>query len=331
MQILNLCGKINTTVISKTLGICVSNIPNNLKQYIKEAIDIEIGFAEYRKTDKHIDLIFNKFLSAKENKFTYQQKLDALVNKMICIRSFKFKQSYLYKKNKFCNPIDQIEYGDKFLKFISFLISHSSENFYQPFKIYDDHFFYDDNLIHILDGLRATQNYSIKNKTLKRCIEDLQYIGSLVDNFIQNEYDFKKLDYIINCLSYVKDEDYGLKHYVNSVNILVMLLVKPNNKGEISELDQKLLNFIDGTENKDMICYIRKIRNKIAHGDFQKVSEYLEEYANIGMKNFYFDYCEYDRESWIISNLCIKTDKLLAKVIWLMLNDKNKLLQIQNT
>ena len=331
MQIINLCGKIKRTIISESLGLCVSNIPKNSINYIKDAINLEMGFANYRKTDKHIDLVFKKYLSPKENAASYDNKIDYLINKMICIRPFRFKQSYLYKKNRFCNPIDQIEYGDKFLKFINFMIAYSSEKIYNPYKIYDDHFFYDDKLIHIIDNLRPTQTYSTKGKNINKCIEDLQNIGKLIDGFIQNEYDFKKLDYIINNLSYIHGEEYGLKHFVNSVNILAMLLVKPNDKGNLKDLDTKLLNFIDDSINKNMIGYIRKIRNKITHGDFQKVSILLEEYAKIDMKNFNYDYFEFDRESWIISNLCIKTDKLLSKVLWLMLNDKNKLSKMQQT
>lgn len=48
------------------------------------------------------------------------------------------------------------------------------------------------------------------------------------------------------------------------------------------------------------------------------------------MKEFDFDYWEKDRKSWIISHLCIRTDKILSKVLLLMLSDKKQLSEIQN-
>lgn len=137
------------------------------------------------------------------------------------------------------------------------------------------------------------------------------------------------MDYIINCLSYIHENEYDIKHFINSVNILVMLLINPNNKG-IEDLDSKLLKFVDEDTSKEIGYYIRQIRNKIAHGDFKKVSEFLKKYAKNNMKDFIFDCSERDRETWIISNLCIKTDRILSKVLWLMLEDNNQLLQIQN-
>ena len=68
---------------------------------------------------------------------------------------------------------------------------------------------------------------------------------------------------------------------------------------------------------------------KKQHGNFKKLSELLEEYAKNNMKDFVFDYSEFDRETWIISNLCVKTDRILSRVLWLMLKDNNQLLQIQ--
>lgn len=338
MQVLNICGKIKRTVISKKLGLCISNIPKAYKDCIKEAIQIELKTAESRGVSKDLDSIYDFYLSSKKSGLncSIEQKIDRLIDKMICVMPYNYRSSMLFTKNKFCDPIDQIEYGDKFLKFISFLISHRNENlFYRPFKIYDTHFIYDDQLIHILDYLRGSMKNINKSKDVNDCVQDLVSIGKLVDEFIDDQYSFKKLDYIISSLSYVHSEEYEIRHFFNSVSLLIMLLVKPNDKGKIEELDFKLPKFMLDEEldlelKKNLSITIRKIRNKIAHGDFKSLESLLEQYSQEFMKGFYFDYSEYDRDLWIISNLCIKVDRCLANVLWLMLTNNQLLLEIQN-
>lgn len=276
MQVLNIYGKIKNLTLSKSLGLCISNIPKSLKHRVIDAIKIEISFANFRHFDKDIDSVFKKCLSKKQNNENIDKKIEYLVDNMICIRSHDNGESYVHKKNVICNPIDQIEFGDKFLKFIGFWISLSHTGHYLPFKIYDDHLFYDNELIHIIDYFRSSV-YLLKDGNNQKYIDDLLDIGKLIDHYIENEYDFEKLDYIINSLSYIHSEDYDLKHFMNSVNILVMLLVRPNNTGGLEDLDEKLQLFIDKPNEKLCVNYIRKIRNKVAHGNFKEVNKLLEE------------------------------------------------------
>ena len=74
---------------------------------------------------------------------------------------------------------------------------------------------------------------------------------------------------------------------------------------------------------------MRKLRNKIAHGDFEAVKQLLEQYRQVFMQNFWFDEIEYSIENWTYGNICLRLDEVLYEILWLMLYDKSKLFEIQ--
>jgi len=155
----------------------------------------------------------------------------------------------------------------------------------------------------------------------------------MIDSFLETENDFWKLDYIIN--SVFDDNNYNTYHLFKVFSLLELLLVYPDDNGKITELDSKLQQFLPKqipTNKQARFCMlVRQIRNKIGHGDFHSMNLKCEEYANEFMQTFWFDYYEFSRQNWILSNICVALNNTLANVLWMMLNDKNKLISIQMT
>ena len=101
-----------------------------------------------------------------------------------------------------------------------------------------------------------------------------------------------------------------------------------------AELDKKLPEFLDSSysiaeREKIAICF-RQIRNKIAHGDFIEFNKKIEEYTKQFMDgHFDFDYSEYSRQNWAISNICCALDDALRKMLFMLFTNRTKLEQIK--
>ena len=101
-----------------------------------------------------------------------------------------------------------------------------------------------------------------------------------------------------------------------------------------AELDKKLPEFLNDSysmeEREKMALYFRQIRNKIAHGEFIEFNKKIEEYTKQFMDgHFDFDYSEYSRPNWAISNICCALDDALRKMLFMLFTDRNKLEQIK--
>lgn len=101
------------------------------------------------------------------------------------------------------------------------------------------------------------------------------------------------------------------------------------------ELDYKSSYFMDlsisFSEREGMAELMRRIRNKIAREDFEKVNPLLEEYA-LKYKDgrVLFDYNEYTRTSWVLLHISCSLEKILIFLMYLMLMDNQKLNIIRN-
>ena len=74
---------------------------------------------------------------------------------------------------------------------------------------------------------------------------------------------------------------------------------------------------------------MRKLRNKIGHGDFEAVQQLLDQYRNSFMQDFWYDEFEYSIENWTYGNICINLDSALNEILWLMLSDRAQLASVQ--
>ncbi|NFS11182.1 hypothetical protein FDE77_07795 [Clostridium botulinum] len=346
LVLVNIYGKIQPIIISKKLGVGICNPDSdwirgfcddfdeeilihkhNMKKYLKDGFDIKRMEGRYNLPQ------ITKGLGWQEEGKSVEQ---TIAEHLIEIQVIDFENSLLQKNNEYLDsPTCEPQYTGKFLKFCS--VVQSSESAQKvvpgqiPFVTYDS-----DNLSEkplILNYLEAISKSNIcLNTYTNNCIETLQYLGGLIDGFLSIDEDFWLLDYIINA---VHDEHgNGAYHIFKVMSLIEMLIINPNGKGRtVGEMERKLPQFLPitiNTSQKELFSTImRKLRNKIGHGDFRAIQQLLEEYSNSFMQNFWYDEFEYSIENWTYGNICIQLDKALANILWLMLFDKEKLLSIQ--
>ena len=106
-------------------------------------------------------------------------------------------------------------------------------------------------------------------------------------------------------------------------------------KEKETELDKKLIIFLDDMYSEELKNIIpeklRKMRNKIAHGDFIAFEKLVEEFAcEIMDNNFNFDYSEYSRKNWVILHICCELEIVVKKMINMLFLDREKLEKIKN-
>lgn len=346
MILINMYGNIKPTVISKKLGVGINN-PNSEwtkgfcdNEFVEEKLIHNHEVEVYRKAGLDVSILEKKYnLPMIINHFGWNKSPktpeEIIAEHLIEIQVSDFDNSLLQMKDDCLDsPACEMQYTKKFIRFCRFVAS--SEDAQKvikgnvPFITYDS----DNNLEKplILNCLIGMINSSIKlEEYTTNCINALSYLGNLIDNYIDKDEDFWLLDYIINALSVVDGNN--AYHIFKVMSLIEMLIINPNNQGKTSgEMEKKLPQFlwkIDSSQKEEFAKIMRKLRNKIGHGDFKKVQDLLEEYRNIFMKNFTYDDFEHSKESWTYGNICMYLDKALANILWLMLYDKDKLKKIQ--
>ena len=74
------------------------------------------------------------------------------------------------------------------------------------------------------------------------------------------------------------------------------------------------------------------MRNKVAHGDFSKFREKIEEYASeiMDKNGYWFDYSECSRQNWAIMNLCFNLLNAIQNLTAAILTDKKSIASKKN-
>lgn len=346
MVLINIYGKIQPMIISKKLGVGICN-PNsdwvegfyddfdeeilihnhNTKVFLKDGFDIKKFEGRYNLPQ------IAKTLGWQEEGKSVEQ---TIAEHLIEIQVTDFENSLLQKNNEHLDsPTCEPQYTSKFINFCS--IVQSSESAQKtvhgqiPFVTYDsDNFMQKPLILNYLEAM-SKRNTCINTYT-NSCINVLQQLGGLIDGFLSVDEDFLLLDYIIN--SVYDNQSSGAYHTFKVMSLIEMLIINPNGNGRtVGEMERKLPQFLPitiNTSQKELFSTImRKLRNKIGHGDFMAIQQLLEEYRNSFMKNFWYDEFEYSIENWTYGNICLNLDKALSNILWLMLFDKQKLLNIQ--
>ncbi len=117
------------------------------------------------------------------------------------------------------------------------------------------------------------------------------------------------------------EKNYQIKFSEDEIAYLTQMFLE--NKRE-SELDEKLPFFlderIDFKTRKQMAQQLRRIRNKIAHGDFKHFNNEIEKYAQKFLDGkLYYDYTEYSRQNWVLLSICCTLKDALALIIYYLL------------
>ena len=158
----------------------------------------------------------------------------------------------------------------------------------------------------------------------------LQEWGKLFDSFLCSRNDYLLFDYLVNTIH--KDNEYNANHLVKAFSLCQLFL---ENRKE-SELDTKLPQFFEPldpeSDTKRQAELFRKMRNKIAHGDFLAFETVIETYASEFMDGrFAFDYSEYSRKNWAVQHVCCELDNVIRKLLGMLLFNRRELERIKKS
>ena len=245
---------------------------------------------------------------------------------MICIyQDYSYDDMPLggWESNCFDGRLCEEDYTEKIIDLINFISGYETSIYTLPKPIpqwvYSSNH---DGIDHwrIFWGGECSESY----------ISSLKAWGKLFDNFLCSRNDYLLFDYLANTLH--KDNEYNENHLIKAFSLCQLFLEKDK---EV-ELDSKLPQFLTpvNSENdtKRQAELFRKMRNKIAHGDFMAFENVIEIYATEFMDgHFSFDYSEYSRKNWAVQHVCCELDDVVRQLICLMLFNRRTLDSIKNS
>ena len=338
MVVLNLLGKIQTTCISKKLKLYIANLPKG-KMNSWNALLVE----EMEASLKHSAIDMDRFQDAhgklqpidikKIFRLKYPQIFKEEMTEKECIQHIADEMIYLYfdynygdiptgdwTTNCFDGRFCEGDYTIKIVNLLKFLCCEEIHNKFPTIPSDAPHCVYFSGKI----GQTSDSRLLFSGKTnIQGVIDDLIRFGNLLDDFLVDENDFYWFDYLCSEL-YASEDDLTPNQCQKLYSLCEFFLEKEKD----SELDNKLPQFINDrysmTDRKKIAEIARQVRNKVAHGDFAKFREKIEEYAvEIMEKNgYWFDYSEYSRQNWAIMNLCCNLLDTIKTLIATALTNK---------
>lgn len=329
MIILSIWGELQPIILSKKLGMYISNLQGSEHEdwipYLEEQLIIGRRILELKtiRTQKEIEEDIASIYGIPPNPIEDWAK--SIVNKMVYL-DFDCSQHDMplggLETNCFLSRSCEEDYAEKIIDFMTGLTSSIEPSLLPsniPMCIYSPSKDREDFTLGILWGGKAPDEY----------IEGLKRWGQYFDNFLITKNDYLLLDYLVNAchFDYYQDEYHILKTY----SLCQLFLEKKHEK----ELDTKLPYFIryyDVQEkNEESALFLRRIRNKLAHGDFEALDKLLEQYANRFMdETFWYDYYEASRRNWIVGQICMVLDGALKSIIEMLFTDRSELDRIRS-
>lgn len=329
MIVLNIFSKIETICISKKLGLYIENVPDDWKSELKERIidskeQIVKNQAKYSINNnfdfdkKYRDILKDEY-NANDSEETIINKI---VDRMICIYfDYEYDDMPLgdWTTNCFDGRFCEEDYTEKIVDFTNFAF-----NILKYEKKTSLCYIYSSNY----DRIQNEYQIFYFNEECLNGINTLIKWGELFDRNLNERNDYLKFDYIINAIH--QNSTNNEYHFFKLYSICQLFLEKLNER----ELDWKLPIFISedySLEEKTAISSIlRKIRNKIAHGDFVALESIIEEYSKIAMAGFCYDYSEYSKRNWILLNACCLMEDVTRELIKMMFYNKELLQSIKD-
>ncbi len=336
MVVLNFYGKIEPICISKKLGLYIANLPNkehnewrdSLADEIELAVKADKIYQEKLGTDFPCGIIrlHQKLFPDKPLPKTFSKEhYTGIADQMIYIY-----QNYAYHNmplggwdtNCFDGRLCEEDYSEKIVNFINFA-SYSDEVGYAIPKPVPQWIFSSNH--HEIDHWRIFWG----GEEATAYISALQQWGQLFDNFLCSRNDYLLFDYLVNTIH--KDNEHNANHLMKAFSLCQLFLEKHKE----SELDSKLPQFLEPldpeTDTTHQAELFRKMRNKIAHGDFLAFETIIETYASEFMDgHFAFDYSEYSRKNWAVQHVCCELDNVIRKLLGMLFFERAKLEQIRN-
>lgn len=325
MVILNIYGKIKPTCISEKLKLFIGNLPCDWKSGLIEEYKniLEIRKLQNKRCESkkeltiknlHSQIIQNSCLNANSTDIEY---LAEIIDHMICIY-FKYDYDDMpmgdWKTNPFDGRLCENDYTE-------LIVNYWNEAYdkIMPTWIYSSNKETTDLLFRIF----------FPKIDLDIGIKFLISFGKVIDKFLQSRKDYLLLDYLIH--NFQNDNENVYLLFIKWYSLCQLFLEKENE----NELDWKLPMFMPNKYSEDDCLTIaklfRKIRNKIAHGDFLKLEELIEEFAaKIMDGRFDFDYSEKSRKNWAIDHACLLLKDIVKRMNALMFSNKELMIKIKN-
>lgn len=326
MVILNIYGKIKPMCISEKLKLFIGNVPCDWKL---ELIEEYKNIMEIRKLQNkrykskkeltikklHSQIISNSCLKANSTDVEY---IAEIIDHMICIY-FKYDYDDMPMGGWETNPFDGRLCEKDYAELIVNYWNEAYDNI-MPTWIYSSNKETTDLLFRIF----------FPKIDLDIGIKFLISSGKAIDHFLQSRNDYLLLDYLIQ--NFQDDDDNVFFHFLKWYSLCQLFLEKEKE----SELDWKLAMFLSNKYSKEeriiIASLFRKMRNKIAHGDFLKFEELIEEYATKIMDGkFDFDYSEKSRKNWAIDHARFSLKKAVLKINALLFSNKDFITQIKKS
>lgn len=335
MVVLNTFGKIEPMCISQKLKLYISNLPcskdNNwneeVLQEMRVAIDRNMIECKRRGMEPNIDIRAIHAKRFPDSKINNDASDDALLQEiadnMICIYfDYEYEDMPMgdWTTNCFDGRLCEEDYAEKIVDFLGFL-SHGHD---ERIPAYVPQWVYSSNEDNPLPHRIFWGGPSIADS-----LDSLIEWGRMLDAFLVERSDYLQFDFLANALH--EDGKYNTYHFLRSYSLCQLLLEKDKE----SELDWKLPMFLDGDytedERKHIAYLLRRIRNKIAHGDFDAYESEIEQYAVDVLDGRYnYDYSEYSRQNWCLLNACCKLDEAIQQMLIIALTNRDALRKVKS-
>ncbi|WP_196592629.1 hypothetical protein [Pectinatus sottacetonis] len=341
MILIDIYKKLDSTIISKKLGVGICNLDSDGIEEVLEMFEEEIIINKYKidglKNKKNdiekndgwndLDSMIKKFHWGEFGKYNKQIIAEHLVE----IDVLNFNNSMLKLKNSYMgSPTCEIQYAKKFIILCQILssstfLSNVMRKKYMPDIIYDSREYNcRRQILSKLKWYMLKGSFSI-NQYNDSSIKTLKQMGKMIDEFLVSTQKFWLFDYITNVISDL--EQWSAYHIFKVMSLIEMLIIKSNNKGKThGELERKLPFFLPHTIERTKKNYfteiMRRLRNKIAHGDYKAVTILLKQYKEEFMQEVWYDEFEYSIENWIYGNICANLDETLSNILYFMVSNR---------
>lgn len=337
MLVLNFYGKIDPICISKRLGLYIANLPNEEYNEWRDELAFELELAV--KADKiyqeklgidnqcGIVRLYQTLYPGKAvpNFFSREHYIKIADQMIYLYQEYDYSDMPLggWDTNCFDGRLCEEDYAEKIIDFINFMARSDATGYSFPRPIPQWVFSSNhDEIDHwrIFWGGEKASKY----------ISALQEWGKLFDDFLRSRNDYLLFNYLVNTIH--KDNEYNENHLMKSFSLCQLFLEKYKE----NELDYKLPQVITPIDPeldlKRQAELFRKMRNKIAHGDFLAFETVVETYASEFMDTrFAFDYSEYSRKNWAIQHACCELDDTVRKLLSMLFFDRSELERIKNS
>ena len=332
MVVLNFYGSIKSAIcISDKLKLYISNFKSDntpdwisgwkgeLEEVLLQARAVnELNNKRYniQKGDPLITLYNNIFPNDPTTTSLTKKQIENITDKMVCIY-FNYEYSDMpmgdWTTNCFDGRLCEEDYAEKIISFLDFLT--------YPFNGIQDFPNPTPNWIYSSNHDKEDESRIFWHQTQYGSDDFIQSLiawGKLIDNFLQTDNDYYQFDFLCNAI--FDESKCDTYQYIKLYSLCQMFL---ENKKE-SELDEKIPYFLDKRIDFDtrklMAQHLRRIRNKIAHGDFTHFNKEIEKYAQKFLDDHYcYDYSEYRRQNWVLLSICCTLKDALALIIYYLL------------